>query len=96
MNIYLKTKKRKALLGFSLLRIEATRDESLIHATIFQVRHIKKGINPSSASKIFFSGNYLTAGIRIGVVSGMVALTVYMQILLNMNEFLKFPFFWDM
>nr|CBK55652.1 sulphate transporter [Astragalus racemosus] len=39
------------------------------------VRHIEKGINPSSASKIYFSGKYLTAGIRIGLVSGMVALT---------------------
>lgn len=72
---------------------ESIQQLGLILATIFQVRHIKKGVNPSSASKIFFSGNYLTAGIRIGLVSGMVALTVYMQILLNMNEF---PFFWDM
>ncbi|KAK7245868.1 hypothetical protein RIF29_40722 [Crotalaria pallida] len=39
------------------------------------VRHIEKGVNPSSASEIFFSGKYLGAGIRIGVVAGMVALT---------------------
>ncbi|XP_045817749.1 high affinity sulfate transporter 2-like [Trifolium pratense] len=39
------------------------------------VRHIKKGVNPASASEIYFSGNYFTAGIRIGLISGMVALT---------------------
>ncbi|TKY71443.1 High affinity sulfate transporter 1 [Spatholobus suberectus] len=39
------------------------------------VTHIKKGVNPSSASEIFFSGKYLGPGIRIGVVAGMVALT---------------------
>jgi len=43
---------------------------------LFQVKHVKKGVNPSSASEIFFSGKYLGAGIRIGVVAGMVALTV--------------------
>ncbi|KAJ7968171.1 Sulfate transporter 1.1-like protein [Quillaja saponaria] len=39
------------------------------------VRHIKKGVNPSSASEIFFSGKYLSSGIKIGVISGMIALT---------------------
>ncbi|KAL5703904.1 Solute carrier 26 [Ranunculus cassubicifolius] len=39
------------------------------------VKHIQKGINPSSVSKIYFSGDYLVKGIRIGVVAGMVALT---------------------
>ncbi|KAG5016027.1 hypothetical protein AAZX31_08G178400 [Glycine max] len=39
------------------------------------VRHVKKGVNPSSASEIFFSGKYLGPGIRVGVVAGMVALT---------------------
>ncbi|XP_020222756.1 high affinity sulfate transporter 2 [Cajanus cajan] len=39
------------------------------------VRHVKKGVNPSSASELYLSGKYLGAGIRIGVVSGMVALT---------------------
>ncbi|KAL5731489.1 Solute carrier 26 [Ranunculus cassubicifolius] len=39
------------------------------------VKHIEKGINPSSVSKIYFSGDYLVKGIRIGIVAGMVALT---------------------
>ncbi|KAE9591854.1 putative SLC26A/SulP transporter [Lupinus albus] len=39
------------------------------------VRHIKKGVNPASAGEIFFSGKYLAAGARIGVVAGMIALT---------------------
>ncbi|XP_027338089.1 high affinity sulfate transporter 2 [Abrus precatorius] len=39
------------------------------------VKHIKKGLNPSSASEIFFNGKYLGAGVRIGVISGMIALT---------------------
>jgi hypothetical protein len=43
---------------------------------LFQVRHIKKGVNPASASDIYFSGHYLSAGIRIGLIAGMVALTV--------------------
>lgn len=41
-----------------------------------QVNHIKKGINPPSADEIYFSGEYVSHGFRIGVVTGMVALTV--------------------
>lgn len=39
------------------------------------VRHIKKGINPSSVHQIHFTGQYATKGMRIGVVAGMIALT---------------------
>lgn len=39
------------------------------------VRHIEKGINPSSVNDIYFHGEYLGKGFRIGVVAGMVALT---------------------
>uniref|UniRef100_A0A1J3J386 Sulfate transporter 1.3 n=2 Tax=Noccaea caerulescens TaxID=107243 RepID=A0A1J3J386_NOCCA len=39
------------------------------------VKHLDKGLNPSSLSLIYFSGDYLLKGFRIGVVSGMVALT---------------------
>ncbi|XVE95352.1 hypothetical protein REPUB_Repub02eG0089500 [Reevesia pubescens] len=39
------------------------------------VRNIEKGINSSSVNQIYFSGEYLLKGLRIGVVAGMVALT---------------------
>lgn len=39
------------------------------------VRHIESGINPPSLDKIYFSGDYLLKGLRIGVVAGMIALT---------------------
>ncbi|XP_021284356.1 sulfate transporter 1.3 [Herrania umbratica] len=39
------------------------------------VKHIEKGINPSSVDQIYFSGDYLLKGLRIGVVAGMIALT---------------------
>ncbi|KAL2513683.1 Sulfate transporter 1.3 [Forsythia ovata] len=39
------------------------------------VNHIEQGINPSSLNKIYFSGDYLAKGFRIGVVAGMIALT---------------------
>ncbi|XP_068636605.1 sulfate transporter 1.2-like [Aristolochia californica] len=39
------------------------------------VRNLKKGINPSSVNQIYFSGDFLGKGIRIGVVAGMIALT---------------------
>ena len=41
-----------------------------------KVKHIDKGINPSSASQIYFSGVYLLKGFKIGVVAGLIALTV--------------------
>lgn len=41
-----------------------------------KVRHIEKGINPSSINQIFFTGDYLAKGFKIGVVAGMIALTV--------------------
>ncbi|KAJ9141492.1 hypothetical protein P3X46_032027 [Hevea brasiliensis] len=39
------------------------------------VREIKRGVNPSSLNEIFFSGEHLGKGFRIGVVAGMIALT---------------------
>ncbi|XP_015934715.1 sulfate transporter 1.3 [Arachis duranensis] len=39
------------------------------------VRDIKKGINPSSVKEIYFTGDYLGKGFRIGVMAGMIALT---------------------
>lgn len=41
-----------------------------------QVRYIEKGINPPSVNQIYFSGEYLLKGFRIGVVAGMIGLTV--------------------
>ncbi|KAM7516792.1 hypothetical protein LguiA_006375 [Lonicera macranthoides] len=39
------------------------------------VKHIEKGINPPSVNQIFFSGDNLLKGLRIGIVAGMIALT---------------------
>ncbi|KAE8732861.1 High affinity sulfate transporter 1 [Hibiscus syriacus] len=39
------------------------------------VKHIRSGINPPSVDEIFFSGEYLAKGLRIGVLAGMMALT---------------------
>ncbi|KAL5559059.1 hypothetical protein UlMin_035270 [Ulmus minor] len=39
------------------------------------VKHLEKGINPSSVHQIFFTGEYLAKGFKIGVVAGMIALT---------------------
>ncbi|XP_059631423.1 sulfate transporter 1.3-like [Cornus florida] len=39
------------------------------------VKHIEKGINPSSVNEIYFSGKYVIKGFKIGVVAGMIALT---------------------
>ncbi|KAE8729589.1 High affinity sulfate transporter 1 [Hibiscus syriacus] len=39
------------------------------------VKHIRRGINPISVDEIFFSEEYLAKGFRIGVLSGMIALT---------------------
>ncbi|KAF0911137.1 hypothetical protein E2562_007931 [Oryza meyeriana var. granulata] len=39
------------------------------------VRNVKKGINPPSASLIFFTGPYLLKGFKIVVVAGMISLT---------------------
>ncbi|KAJ6398847.1 hypothetical protein OIU77_019581 [Salix suchowensis] len=39
------------------------------------VNHIEKGINPSSVNQLYFSGDHLLKGARIGIVAGMIALT---------------------
>ncbi|XP_030541558.1 sulfate transporter 1.3 [Rhodamnia argentea] len=39
------------------------------------VKNIEKGINPSSVKEIYFRGEYLPKGFRIGIVAGMIALT---------------------
>lgn len=41
-----------------------------------QVKHIEEGINPPSVSEIYFTGDYLLKGVRIGIVAGIIALTV--------------------
>lgn len=39
------------------------------------VKKIEKGINPSSVNQIYFTGDNLLKGFRIGIVAGMIALT---------------------
>ncbi|CAN4104312.1 unnamed protein product [Withania somnifera] len=39
------------------------------------VRHIDQGINPPSVKEIYFSGENLTKGFKIGVIAGLIALT---------------------
>ncbi|KAG1330762.1 sulfate transporter 1.2 [Cocos nucifera] len=39
------------------------------------VKHIDKGINPSSVNKIHFTGSYAAKGFKIGLIAAMVALT---------------------
>ncbi|CAD6205982.1 unnamed protein product [Miscanthus lutarioriparius] len=39
------------------------------------VKNIEKGVNPPSASLIYFSGPFLLKGLKIGVVTGLIALT---------------------
>ncbi|XP_022131635.1 sulfate transporter 1.3-like [Momordica charantia] len=39
------------------------------------VKHIDQGINPPSVKELYFSGEYLVKGFKIGVVAGMIALT---------------------
>lgn len=40
-----------------------------------KVRHIDRRINPPSGKEIYFSGEYLTKGFRIGAIAGLIALT---------------------
>ncbi|KMS95243.1 hypothetical protein BVRB_010680 [Beta vulgaris subsp. vulgaris] len=39
------------------------------------VNHIEKGLNPSSLHQLYFSGDNLLRGFKIGAVAGMIALT---------------------
>ncbi|KAF3434995.1 hypothetical protein FNV43_RR22082 [Rhamnella rubrinervis] len=39
------------------------------------VKDIRKGINPPSVDEIYFTGDYLAKGFKIGAVSGIIALT---------------------
>ncbi|KAJ0987374.1 hypothetical protein J5N97_005730 [Dioscorea zingiberensis] len=39
------------------------------------VKHIQRGINPSSVHKIYFNGPLALKGLKIGVIAGMVGLT---------------------
>lgn len=57
-----------------------------------KVRHIEKGINPSSIHQIFFTGDYLAKGFKIGVVAGMIALTVsnHLQPISSYYEYNKY------
>ena len=45
-----------------------------------QVKHIEQGINPSSVHMIYFTGPFVAKGFKIGVVCGIVGLTVCMLI----------------
>ena len=40
-----------------------------------KVGYVKKGMNPSSAHQIFFSGPFMYSAVKIGLVTGLVALT---------------------
>lgn len=53
------------------------------------MKHIEKGINPPSLDEIYFSGNYLLKGIRIGIVAGMVALTVSKKVIFCSSTYMS-------
>lgn len=40
------------------------------------MKHIERGINRPSVDEIYFTKDYVLKGVRIGIVAGMVALTV--------------------
>jgi len=40
------------------------------------VRKIEKGINPSSVKDLYLTGENLGKGFKIGIVAGLIALTV--------------------
>jgi high affinity sulfate transporter 1 len=50
-------------------------DENFAGIWSSQVNHIKKGINPSSVHKIYFTGPFVAKGFKIGVISAMIGLT---------------------
>lgn len=50
--------------------------DSCSFVELLKVKHIEKGINPSSVKQIYFTGDNLLKGFRIGAVAGMIALTV--------------------
>jgi len=41
-----------------------------------KVRKIEKGINPSSVKDLYLTGENLGKGFKIGIVAGLIALTV--------------------
>lgn len=51
------------------------RTKAFVHWYV-KVNYIEKGVNPSSVKQIYFSGEYLGKGFKIGVMAGMIALTV--------------------
>ncbi|PWA44864.1 sulfate transporter 1,2 [Artemisia annua] len=53
------------------------------------VKHIEKGINPLSVNEIYFSGENLLKGFRIGIVAGMIALTVLFRVQLSQYLLLR-------
>lgn len=62
---------------FTLLsRAHAHTHTHINNSFLLKVRHITKGVNPSSIDQIYFTGDYLVKGFKIGVVAGMIALTV--------------------
>ncbi|KAH7518555.1 hypothetical protein FEM48_Zijuj09G0184000 [Ziziphus jujuba var. spinosa] len=58
-----------------LLGIKDFTKKTDIVSVMRSVNHIKKGVNPPSVNEIYFTGDYLAKGFRIGLVCGMVALT---------------------
>lgn len=42
----------------------------------WKVKHIQRGINPSSVHKIYFDGRMMLKGFKIGVIAGLIGLTV--------------------
>lgn len=59
-----------------LSRAHAHAHTHINNSFLLKVRHITKGVNPSSIDQIYFTGDYLVKGFKIGVVAGMIALTV--------------------
>lgn len=43
---------------------------------VAQIGHLPKGINPPSVNKLHFGGPYMALALRVGIITGILALTV--------------------
>jgi hypothetical protein len=62
----------------------------VICSCFLQVKDIQKGINPSSAHQLIFSGSLVGTAAKIGLVAGLIAITVRWVILFFSFQTLKF------
>lgn len=61
---------------YPFFNLNACMKLEIVLGFLAQIGHLPKGINPQSVTKLYFGGHYFSLALKVGIITGVLALTV--------------------